>query len=304
MTDIAAQILENNKKDHDNVLIIAGPTGSGKSKLALSLCERYDIELVSCDSMQIYRMMDIGTAKATRDEMAMIPHHMIDIIDPWENYNAYLYKDAAQKCIDDILKRGKLPVVCGGTGLYVNTLIDNREFTETINEKEYEFIYDMDIGEAYRRLGEIDPTACEIIHINNEKRVRRALVLCLATGKSMNERNAESHKFESKFNYTTICLMPNREKLYENIDKRVEKMFDMGLVAEANNVYQEVIKHVDAEAALKLTAMSAIGYKELLPPGSVPLDFAKEQIKIDTRHYAKRQITWFKKTPGAIFLEV
>lgn len=305
MTEKLLDIFNQNKKGENDVLIIAGPTCSGKSGLALSLAKFIDIEIVSCDSMQIYKYMNIGTAKATETERALVPHHMIDIIPPWENYNAFLYKEAAMKIIDDILSRGKLPVVCGGTGLYVNTLIDNREFSEEDTEKETLYANSLSKENAYAKLIELDPKAAEVIHENNEKRVKRALALYLATGKTMAERNALSHEIPPKYSFTTVCLMPERDKLYRNIDIRVEKMFEMGLFDEAKSVYEAVKKNVPQDFdVMNLTSLSAIGYKELLTPENVDLYLAKEQIKLNTRHYAKRQITWFKKTPGAVYLEV
>lgn len=299
------EIFELNKTGKNDVLVICGPTCSGKSSLAMSLSDSLPIEIVSADSMQIYRGMDIGTAKPTSEDRANVPHHMIDIVDPWENYNAFLYAEAAKKAIGDVISRGKLPVVCGGTGLYINTLIENRDFSDDISADEFPFVENMTKEERYEKLMELDPKACATVHLNNEKRVKRFLLLTLKTGKTLEERNRDSKKNPSEFNFITVCLLPEREALYRKIDERVDKMFEDGLQKEAEKVYNIVAEQTKGEIdPMTLTALAAIGYRELLPVGTRTGDEARELIKLNTRHYAKRQLTWFRRTPGVNFVEI
>lgn len=183
------RVLTEYEKSKSDVLVICGPTASGKSSLALSLKDDIDMELVSADSMQIYRGMDIGTAKPSVYEQKAVRHHMIDILEPWENYNAFLYREQAAGVIRDIISRGKIPVVCGGTGLYINSLVDERVFQDDIDEKTVRFTNDMTPEERYEKLSEIDPDAAKQVHPNNEKRVKRFLDLSIATGKTLAERN-------------------------------------------------------------------------------------------------------------------
>ncbi len=299
------EIFEANKKGSKDVLIICGPTCSGKSSLAMSFCDDFAMEIVSADSMQIYRGMDIGTAKPTREEQERVCHHMIDVVDPWENYNAFLYAETASREIGEVLSRGALPVVCGGTGLYVNSLIENREFAENIAEGEFAFLDNLSKEEAYNKLLSLDSDAAASVHMNNEKRVRRFLELSLKTGKTLEQRNAESKLRPPEYNFITVCLVPEREMLYDKINARVDKMFEDGLQIEAEKVYNIVARNVGPGVdPMSLTALAAIGYRELLPKGIRTPDEARELIKVNTRHYAKRQLTWFKRTPGAFFVEI
>ncbi len=313
-------------------VIICGPTASGKSSLAMELCSLVGGEIVSCDSMQIYRMMDIGTAKPSLAEMEQVPHHMIDVIDPWENYNAFLYKRDAERCIGDILGRVKVPVICGGTGLYVNSLVDNRLYTdepegtfysEAFKEEKEKcdgYFSSGDKEALYSLLLKYDPDAAAEIHKNNVKRVYRALCLYFITGKDRMTRDRESLVSAPDVNYLIYCIQPERDELYRRINERVDLMREKGLFTEAAKVYEACRNNVPAESVesldiLKLTALSAIGYKELIPFLDFPelsslrsesepldIDLAFEKIKQDTRRYAKRQITWFKKTPGVVFI--
>ena len=319
-------------------IIICGPTCSGKSKLALFLADSLGGEIVSCDSMQIYRGMNIGTAKPTEAEMTLVPHHLIDIVDPWEEYSVFKYREAALTAIQDIISRGRIPVVCGGTGLYVNSLLDNRQFAageedSTVfdsykNEAETaEELYNAKrFDELYAMLEKYDPEAAASFHRNNSVRVLRALKLFFITGKRKNEREAESVAKPSEIRFSTFCLMPDRKALYADIDKRVDLMRGQGLLEEAVRIYKISRERaaglgIAPEAVKNMTAFAAIGYKELLPFTGFPetavdesllppekrpynVDTAFREIKLNTRHYAKRQITWFKKTPGTVFIDV
>lgn len=298
-----------------NAIIIGGPTASGKTSAAIETALKKNGEIVSCDSMQIYRRMDIGTAKATIEEQAKVPHHMIDVIEPWINYSVFDYKVAAEKCIANIISKGKIPVICGGTGLYINSLIENRQYTsEDDTEIRSELERMADEGEydaVYEMLCQYDPEAAESIHKNNVKRVIRAVALFKLTGKTQKQRNAESVLVPADIEYKTFVINPERETLYTRIDQRVDIMIKEGLYKETENVYNECVNAVKKGIASSdtvdgLTSLAAIGYREMIRHiffGEMTLDEVCEKIKINTRHYAKRQLTWFRKTPGAVFLD-
>lgn len=317
-----------------NAVILCGPTASGKTALSLSLCGALGGEIVSCDSMQIYKYMDIGTAKATEEERRTVPHHMIDVAEPWENYSVYQYKKGAETAIRDILARGKTPVLAGGTGLYVNSLLDNRAYSENDGS-----VYLAENGEARMREAErlaeageaealhamlsgVDPEAAQEIHPNNQKRVLRALSLYYTTGKTREIRNAESLLTPAEIHYRVYCLNPPRDVLYGRINKRVGEMMERGLPQEAEMVYNMCRRHGGSSQEegsapeQRFTSLQAIGYKELIPLFSAfpeetrggvqygeALREAAERIRQNSRRYAKKQITWFKKTPGVIFTD-
>lgn len=278
--------------------IITGPTASGKSAVALKLCEMLNGELVSCDSMQIYKGLDVGTAKATSEEQSHIPHHMIDIIEPGENYNVSMFVEGCYQAIEDILSRGKTPVLCGGTGQYISALKDGLNFEEDpmadeVTDKLYEDYRANGIDDIYRRLVESDPEAAGKIHPNNTRRVIRALAVYEATGKTKTQRNIDSRKEGPKYNFMLFMIdyEDDRSILYDRINRRVDIMMDEGLEKEARFLYSLPIDR-------KSTCCQAIGYKEFLPfidnePGS-SLERVCYEIKLNTRHFAKRQLTWFR----------
>lgn len=278
--------------------IITGPTASGKSALALKLCEITGGELISCDSMQIYRKLDVGTAKPTSEEQALVRHHMIDIIDPGDNYNVSMFIEGCYKAIEDILSRGKLPVLCGGTGQYISALKDGITFEEDpladeMTEKLYEEYRKNGIDSIYQRLMDVDPESAAKIHPNNTRRVIRALAVYEATGKTKTERNIDSVKEGPRYNFKLfqISYEDDRSILYDRINRRVDIMMEQGLEKEARYLYSLPIDR-------KSTCCQAIGYKEFLPlideqPGST-LERVAYEIKLNTRHFAKRQLTWFR----------
>ena len=327
----------NNPKDG---IIICGPTCSGKSSAALEAAEALGGEIVSADSMQLYRFMDIGTAKPTREERQRVPHKMLDIIDPWENYNVFRYTKAAAAEIDEISRRGKVPIICGGTGLYVNSLIDMRNYGEDEGESEEISVISGDGEALYSELKAVDPEAAALTHPNNEKRVKRFLELYYKTGLVKAERDRRSLANPPVKHYNVFCLLPERERLYEKINLRVDIMREQGLFEECKRVYNMCRENFSgpAEEIETLTAMLAIGYRELIPivknqsdeikdgksgeiinsqsgeiingqsgeiinsqSGEI-IDSAFDLIKQDTRRYAKRQFTWFKRTPGAAYI--
>lgn len=275
-------------------VIIIGPTASGKTSLGVEIAKRFNGEVVSADSMQIYKEMDIATAKPTKSEMQNIPHHMIDIISPNENYSVALYKKDAMNVIKNIASRDKTPIIVGGTGLYINTLIDNLEFFDAdtdnaLRERLINKANDMGTEELYDELKNIDPEAAEKIHKNNIKKIVRALEVYYLTGKTITEQVKSSKKSGTVLNPVIICLnAENRQFLYDRINLRVDTMIKDGLVDEARLFYNKYGSN---------TANQAIGYKELLPylNGEEELEKSIERLKMQTRRYAKRQLTWFRK---------
>ena len=269
------------------IIAVGGATATGKSELGLEIAKRYGGEIVSADSMQIYKEMDIGTAKITREEMQGVPHHMIDVVSPKDPYNVATYVEDAGKVIADIEKRNKVPVLVGGTGLYVRSLLYNYShgaFDETLRKELEEEASRKGADAMWEKLNEVDPEAARKIHKNNAKRVLRALEVYYLTGGSISMVEQTEPK-----PHVLFCLTSERNLLYERIDGRVEKMFDRGLVDEVKRLIEEGVD-------FSMQSMQAIGYKEFREyfSGAQTLDETKERIKLNTRHYAKRQETWFR----------
>lgn len=275
------------------VVAVVGPTASGKSDLAVEICRRFGGEVVSADSMQIYKGMDIATAKPTEEEKQNIPHHMMDFLDNTEDYSVAMYQQAAAECIADIHLRGLLPVVCGGTGLYVDTLLNNVKLSEDSYDEELRvsLLKRAEDEGADRLLEEVrafDPEYAEKLHPNNVKRIVRALEVYKTTGTTMTEQNKLS-KQTSPYDVCFIGLdAEDRQFLYDRIDRRVDVMLERGLEKEA----REYLSSANGS-----TSAQAIGYKELRPffDGAITLDEAVENLKKATRRYAKRQLTWFRR---------
>lgn len=276
------------------ILCVVGPTASGKTDYAVKLALKCGGEVVSCDSMQIYKHMDIGTAKPTADEMKGVKHHMIDIIEPNESFSVARFSEMARECIDDILLRGKMPVLCGGTGLYFDSTINNINFIQMDTDEEYRKDLESAAKEfgneyVYKILKRVDEESAESIHPNNLKRVIRALEIYKTTGKKKSELDKEQLS-EPLYEPEITGLMRDREVLYDRINKRVDIMMEKGLVEEVS----ELIKMgIDTDA----TSMQAIGYKEIIEylDGKTSLSDAVDKIKRESRRYAKRQLTWFKR---------
>lgn len=284
------------------VIVIAGPTASGKSALALELAEKYNGEIVSADSMQIYKGLDIGTAKPNADELKRVRHHLIDIAERNEAFSAADFCEKAREAVSDIHSRGRLPIMVGGTGLYIDSFLYGVSFShsnENTNLRDELSALAREKGNdaVHKILSELDGEAAKKIHPNNLKRVIRAIEIIKESGKSL-EESIEKPKTESEYNFIYVVLMPNRSVLYERINMRVDEMVKQGLLNEAKMLYDE---HLPSDA----TCMQAIGYKELFPifeKGADEKD-ALETLKKDSRHYAKRQITWFKRHDEALVLE-
>lgn len=277
------------------VIVIAGPTASGKTSMSIELAKHVNGEIISADSMQVYKYMDIGTAKPTIEEMQGIRHYLIDELLPSEEFNVVKFKDMAEKYIEEILSKGKRPIVVGGTGLYISSLINNINFSVT--ESNWELREQLSLeaeekGAAYvhHKLELVDPVSAVNIHPNNIKRVIRALEVYYQTQKPISYHNEKSRETPPKYNYILLGLTMEREKLYDKINKRVDVMLDNGLV-------NEVRKLVELGYADSITSMQGIGYKEILSylREEITLEEAIEIIKRESRRYAKRQITWFKR---------
>lgn len=275
------------------VAVVVGPTASGKSALAVEIAKKYGGEVVSADSMQIYKGMDIATAKPAREEMQGIPHHLISIVEPTDSFSVNEFKIKATQAIEDILSRGKFPVVAGGTGFYVDTLVNNTEFLDyeknDIRARLEEKAGQEGIAVLYGELKAIDPIAAERLHENDSKRIIRALEVYYSTGKTITEQERLSHLEESPYRFCIIGINArDRQVLYNRINLRVDLMLEAGLISEAREFFSMPVS---------LTAKQAIGYKELKPylDGHCSLDEAVERLKTETRRYAKRQLTWLRK---------
>ena len=287
------------------LVVITGPTASGKTALGVALAQRLGGEVVSADSMQIYRGMDIGTAKPTPEEMQGVPHHMIDIADPTENYSVSRYAAEATACVDDILARGKLPIVVGGTGLYIDSLIAGRTFADgtadTALRQELSERYDEIGGEGL--LGELrkfDPERAAKLHPADKKRIVRAMEVYILTGKTITQHNLETQAIPPRYRPVWLGLdYSDRAVLYRRIDLRVDKMLEDGLL-------DEIRALLALGVSPKATAMQAIGYKEFFGylNGACTLDEAAALCKQRSRNYAKRQLTWFRRNPDMHWLRL
>ena len=287
----------------DKIICVVGPTASGKTALAVRLAKALDGEVVSCDSMQIYRRMDIGTAKPTPEEMQGVPHHMIDIADPTENYSVSRYAAEATACVDDILARGKLPIVVGGTGLYIDSLIAGRTFADgtadTALRQELSERYDEIGGEGL--LGELrkfDPERAAKLHPADKKRIVRAMEVYILTGKTITQHDAETRAVPPRYDAAKIALtFADRQDLYDRIDRRVDVMMQQGLL-------DEVRALLAAGIPADCTAMQAIGYKEAVAAvrGEATAQEAAAAIRLASRQYAKRQLTWLRRDAQLFWL--
>ena len=282
------------------IVVITGPTASGKTWLAVELAKQYNGEVVSADSMQIYRRMDIGTAKPTTEEMQSIPHHMINVADPEEDFSVARYVNMAAACADGILARGKLPILAGGTGLYIDSLLSGRTFAafdeDSPLREELERRYAREGGQALLlELARADPDSAARLHPNDAKRIVRALEVWLTTGKTITEHNAHTRELPLRYSALTLTLdFERREDMWARIDRRVDQMMQAGLV-------EEVCALLRSGVPKGCTAMQAIGYKEMVPvvSGDAAAADAAAQIRLHSRQYAKRQRTWFRRNQQA-----
>lgn len=286
----------------NRLICITGPTASGKTALAIALAQQLGTEIISSDSMQIYRGMDIGTAKPTPEEQQAVPHHLIDILEPNEPFSVARYLEYADACAQTLLAKGKIPIVVGGTGLYLDALIEGSAFTgdetdHSIRQKYEQMAAEQGNEAVHACLAAVDPQAAERLHPNNLKRVIRALEVFEQTGMTLDAWNVQNKRPEPKYDAIKIGLRPTeRETLYARIDKRVDEMMAHGLLEEASALYES--------GKLIGTAAQAIGYKELLDflEGRESLAVCVETLKRRTRNYAKRQLTWLRRDPSVYWI--
>lgn len=277
------------------IICVVGPTASGKTKMAIELAKVYNGEVLSCDSMQLYRRMNIGTAKPTLEEMQGIPHHMIDVLEPWELFSVGRYVEMAEPILQDILTRGKRCILCGGTGLYADSLMAGRSFApypETGKRQELEQLAKSSGIEAILAiLRRVDPDSARRLHPSNQRRIIRAAEVYLETGKTITQHNLETKMHPPKYDPLWIGLnYADRQTLYDRIDLRVDEMMKAGLLEEVRGLMEEGLSS-------SATSMQAIGYKELAAAlrGQMSVGEATEKIKQESRRYAKRQLTWFRR---------
>lgn len=278
----------------NKIIVISGPTASGKTALSVELAKRYNGEVISADSMQIYTDMNIASAKPTPEEQQGIPHHLVGFLDPSESFSVADYVKLCDECVRDILGRGKTPIICGGTGLYINSFVDNLTFDDSEQDFEYrekmrKFAEEFGNSALLEKLREVDPKTAETLHENNVGRIIRALEVYHTTGHTIFQAKEMSRQTPSPYEFVMITLdFENREILHSRINRRVDDMVKRGLVDEARRCFEQ---------SSRPTAAQAIGCKELYPyfRGECSLDECVEELKLRTRQYAKRQLTWFRR---------
>ncbi|NLN14512.1 MAG: tRNA (adenosine(37)-N6)-dimethylallyltransferase MiaA [Tissierellia bacterium] len=279
----------------EKLFVLIGPTAVGKTELSIDLAKRLNAEIISADSMQIYKYMDIGTAKITEEEMEGVPHHLIDFLYPDEEYTVSDYQRDASRLITEINARGRLPMVVGGTGLYINSLVYELNFAKAPPDEEYrveleELAANHGIEYIHDLLSKVDPESAKTISKKDKKRIIRALEVYKTTGKTMSEYNKNFRKETDKYDLCMVCLNMDRQKLYDRINMRVDIMIENGLIDEVKGILHKGY-HKD------LVSLKGIGYKEIIEylDGNLTLDEAIEKIKKGSRNYAKRQLTWFRR---------
>lgn len=287
------------------MVILTGPTAVGKTELSIKLAKKIGGEIISADSMQVYRYMDIGSAKIKKEEMQGILHHLIDVLNPEEEFNVYTFQKMAEECLKGIYERGKIPIIAGGTGFYIQALLYNIEFEpeqenaecREIRERLEKTLSDRGSVYLYEKLKEIDPESAEIIHENNTKRIIRALEFYELNGTPISRHNSEQRQRNAAYNACYFVLNDEREKIYERIDRRVDKMMEEGLL-------EEVKQLKDRGYHKNMVSMQGIGYKELLSylGNECTLEEALYLIKRDSRRFAKRQLTWFRREKDVIWI--
>lgn len=285
------------------LIVIAGPTACGKTDISIDLAEKIGGEIISGDSMQVYKYMDIGTAKATKEEMRGIPHYLVDELYPDEEYNVMLFQQKAKQYMEGIYSRGHIPIIVGGTGFYINALVYDNDFSEEeeseIRKELYAVAENEGAEKLHAMLAEVDPEYAANIHHNNVKRVARALEYYRLTGEKMSEHNKNAKEKETPYNLAFFVLNMDREKLYERINLRVDIMMNNGLE-------QEVRKLIEMGYSPELVSMQGLGYKEFIPyfNGEISLEQVVDDIKKYTRRFAKRQLTWFRGQTDGTWLDM
>ncbi|MBR6238463.1 MAG: tRNA (adenosine(37)-N6)-dimethylallyltransferase MiaA [Lachnospiraceae bacterium] len=300
-----SEVVFDDKNIKKPLVLLGGPTGAGKSDIALALAERIDGEIISADSVAVYRGLDIGSAKPDSDMLSSVKHHLIDVLDPDEYFGVDVFADMAKKAVVEIYQKGRVPIIVGGTHFYIQALLydidfeDEPEHDDEYRDKLYEIAKDSDgPDKLHNMLLECDPEYASSVHMNNVKRVIRALEYVHYTGRKFSEYNEEQKKRTSPYDFAYFALNLDRQKLYERIDKRVDLMVEAGLVDEVKSL-------VDAGYGADLSSMSSIGYKEICAylNGEYDLTRAIELIKQNSRHFAKRQLTWLRKEEDVIYID-
>ena len=290
--------------DRKPLIILAGPTAVGKTSLSIRLAKETGGEIISADSMQVYRHMDIGSAKITKEEMDGVSHYLVDVLEPEEEFNVVRFQQMAKEAAEKIWEKGKIPLVVGGTGFYIQALLYDIDFTENDGDESYRRQLEQKASdeegasELYEMLKAVDPKAAQEIHPRTIKRIIRALEFYHQTGRKISEHNEIQRQKESPYNYAYFVLTDERSRLYERIDQRVDLMMEQGLLDEVRYLKERGVRKDS-------TAMQGLGYKELYAylEGEYPLDEAVRIIKRDTRHFAKRQLTWFKRERDVIWAD-
>ena len=284
------------------VIVICGTTASGKTALSVELAKQINGEIISADSMQIYKDMNIGTAKITEEEKQGIKHYMIDIVSPDTRFSVAEFKQKAEEAIEEIIKKGKTPIIAGGTGLYINSLIYNIKYTDIKIDEDYrksleDRVEKEGLESLYKEAKKIDPKAMETISENDKKRILRVLEIYNQTGKTKTEMEIESRKEQPKYDYKMYAINWPREELYNRINKRVDIMIEQGLIGEVESIIKKYKTFP--------TAMQGLGYKEVVEylENKITKEEMIEKIKMESRRYAKRQITWFKKVENIVWLQ-
>lgn len=289
--------------DKKPLIILTGPTAVGKTELSVMLAKEMNAEIISADSIQVYKYMDIGSAKITKEEMQGIKHYLVDELNPSEEFSIFKFKEMTLKYMDEIYSKGRIPIIAGGTGFYIQSVLYDINFSETDDEhiyrKELEAVAKEKGAEyLHDKLKEIDAVTAQKVHSNNVKRVIRALEYYNETGKPLSEHNEEQQKHDSPYNFIYFVLNDDRQLLYDRINKRVDKMFELGLVKEVKNL-------LDMGYERNLVSMQGIGYKETVAYilGEMNLEDTVELIKKNTRHFAKRQLTWFRREKEVTWID-
>lgn len=285
------------------LIILTGPTAVGKTKLSIELAKAVNGQMISADSMQVYRHMDIGTAKIRPEEMQDIPHYLIDVLDPWESFDVVRFQTMAKEALEKIYTAGAIPIVVGGTGFYIQALLYNIDFDENDSETGYRselqsFADRHGVEALHDRLRQVDEKSADMIHPNNIKRVIRALEFYHQTGTRISEHNETQRQKESPYRFVYFVLDDERERIYRRIDQRIDQMLDQGLVAEVKQLR-------DMGCTRDMVSMQGLGYKEILAylDGECTLEEAVYILKRDTRHFAKRQLTWFRREHEVRWIE-
>lgn len=293
----------NAEKENKPLIVLTGPTAVGKTNLSISLAKRVNGEIISADSMQVYKNMDIGSAKIMPCEMQGVPHHLIDILYPWEEFNVVIFQQKCREAMEAIYAKGRIPILTGGTGFYIQAVLRDIDFTENEEETSYRaqlehLAQEKGAWYLHRKLQEVDPASAEAIHPNNVKRCIRALEFYQLTGTRISEHNEQERQKQSPYNFCYFVLNDDRDRLYCRIEKRIDEMLAKGLVEEVAG-----LKKMGCHRGM--VAMQGLGYKEILAylDGEIRLDEAIYLLKRDTRHFAKRQLTWFRREEEVIWVD-